>query len=142
MKPFFPLLAGLLLVSTTALAADPPMHSHVALLRGAVQAGNTLYISGALDINHKTGKVGANAEESSRLALDNFKKEVLDAGFTMNDVVQVQVFASDLSYFPTFNKIYATYFPGPKPARAFLGVAHLLRDGHFEIMGIAVKGHQ
>jgi 2-iminobutanoate/2-iminopropanoate deaminase len=145
MKSLPAVFAGLLLVSTAALAADPPAPAGVpsgAPLRGAVQAGNTLYISGALDMNPATGKSGTTPEESARLAMDAFKRNVESAGFTMDDVVQVQVFCTDLSYFESFNKVYATYFKGPKPARAFLGIAHLLRDGHFEIMGIAVKGHQ
>ena len=57
----------------------------------------------------------------------------------MDDLVWVQVFCTDLSYFPTFNKVYATYFNGELPARAFLGVDHLLGNAHFEVMGIAVR---
>lgn len=58
---------------------------------------------------------------------------------TMDDLVWVQVFCTDLTYFPIFNKVYATYFNGELPARAFLGVDHLLGNAHFEVMGIAVR---
>jgi 2-iminobutanoate/2-iminopropanoate deaminase len=147
MKPVSVLVAGLLLAASTAvLAADPPPAAGVpsgAPLRGAVRAGDTLYVSGSLDLDPATGKPGTTAEESARLALNAVKKNLEDAGFTMDDLVTVQVFCSDLSYFDDFNKVYRTYFHGTKlPARAFLGVDHLLRGGHFEIMGIAVKGHQ
>ena len=61
------------------------------------------------------------------------------AGMTMDELVWVQVFCTDLSYFSKFNTVYRTYFTGELPARAFLGVDHLLGDAHFEIMGITVK---
>ncbi len=58
---------------------------------------------------------------------------------TMDDLVWVQIFCSDLSYYGKFNDVYRTYFKGPLPARAFLGVDHLLQGAHFEMMGVAVK---
>jgi len=151
MKPVLALIAALpLAVATTvpAIAADPAPAAPGsgipagAPLRSTVQAGNTLYVSGALDIDPTTQKPGTTPEESARLALNAVKRNVEAAGFTMDDLVWVQVFCSDLSYFDSFNTVYRTYFKGPMPARAFLGVDHLLRGGHFEIMGIAVKGHK
>ena len=56
----------------------------------------------------------------------------------MDDLVWVQVFCSDLANYQAFNTVYRTYFKGPMPARAFLGVDHLLGGARFEVMGIAV----
>jgi 2-iminobutanoate/2-iminopropanoate deaminase len=148
MKPFAASVAGLLLIAAAAVvpAADPPAPAAgvpaSAPLRGAVQAGDTLYVSGSLDIDPKTGKPGTTPEESAHLALDAVKRNLEGAGYTMDDLVWVQIFCSDLSYYDSFNAVYRTYFHGPMPTRAFLGVDHLLRGGHFEIMGIAVKGHK
>jgi 2-iminobutanoate/2-iminopropanoate deaminase len=61
------------------------------------------------------------------------------AGLTMDDLVWVQIFASDLSYYAAFNEVYRTYFKGPLPARAFLGAGSLLGGAHFEVMGVAVR---
>jgi enamine deaminase RidA (YjgF/YER057c/UK114 family) len=58
---------------------------------------------------------------------------------TMDDFVMVQVSCPDLSLYDIFNKVYRTYFHAPYPARAFLGSGKLLRDAHFEVLGIAVK---
>jgi enamine deaminase RidA (YjgF/YER057c/UK114 family) len=58
---------------------------------------------------------------------------------TMDDLVTVQVFCPDLSLYDKFNAIYRTYFSKNFPARAFLGSGPLLRGGHFEIVGIAIK---
>jgi 2-iminobutanoate/2-iminopropanoate deaminase len=105
---------------------------------GAVMAGDTLYVSGVLD-RDAAGKVGANAEESSKMVLDALKREVESGGLTMDDLVWVQVFATDLGYYAKFNEVYRTYFKGPLPARAFVGTSQLLFGTHFEAMGIAVK---
>jgi 2-iminobutanoate/2-iminopropanoate deaminase len=123
--------------SSMAIAAGskPPFSA-------AVLASNTLYVSGAIDVDPNTGNAGTGAEQSSRFVLDSLKKSVEAAGMTMDDLVWVQVFCTDLSYFPTFNQVYATYFNRELPARAFLGVDHLLGNGHFEVMGIAVRGRK
>lgn len=137
-------VAVLLLGASALVSAQPPAGAPKgAPLRGAVQAGNTLYVSGALDLDAQ-GNPGKTAEESARLALDGVKHNVEAAGFTMDDLVSVTVFCTDLSWFQDFNKVYATYFkdPAKMPARAFIGAGSLLRGGHFEVMGIAVKGHK
>ena len=87
----------------------------------------------------RPGKVPASAEVEAKLVMDAFKKTVETTGMTMDDVVSIQVHCSDLSLFDTFNKVYRTYFHGAFPARAFLGSNKLLLDGHFEVLGIAVK---
>lgn len=141
MKPISATAAGLLLAAISAVSFAAPAARSLPF-RETVRAGNTLYISGVVDLDPVTRKPGKNAEESTRLALNAFKHAIESAGFTMDDLVAVQVFCTDLSYFDTFNRIYRTYFHGPMPTRAFVGVNHLLLGGHFEIKGIAVKGHE
>jgi 2-iminobutanoate/2-iminopropanoate deaminase len=106
---------------------------------GAVMAGDTLYVSGTLDVDRATGKPPADPKAGAKIVLDNIKKTVEGAGLTMDDLVWVQVFTSDLSYYAGFNEVYRTYFKGPLPARAFIGAGSLLSGAHFEVMGIAVK---
>ena len=102
-------------------------------------AGDTLYISGTTDTDPTTGKSPADPKEGAKRALDNIKRTVERAGLTMNDLVWVQVFTSDLAYFPAFNEVYRSYFTGPMPARAFIGAGSLLGGSHFEVMAIAVR---
>jgi len=104
-----------------------------------VLVGNTLYIAGHLGLDPKTGKPPASAEQEAKLALDGIKETVEQASMTMDDLVSVQVFCSDLSHFEVFNNIYRTYFHEPYPARAFLGSGPLLLGARFEVMGIAVR---
>ena len=105
----------------------------------AVLVGNTLYIAGHIGTDPKTGQAPADAEQEAHLVMDGVKKTVENAGFTMDDVVSVQIFCTDLKLYETFNNVYKTYFHGDFPARAFIGAGSILRNGHFEVLGIAVK---
>jgi 2-iminobutanoate/2-iminopropanoate deaminase len=105
----------------------------------AVLVGNTLYIAGHLGLDAKTGAPPASPEDEARMVMEGVKQTVESAGLTMDDVVSVQIFCTDLKLFETFNGVYKTYFHGDYPARAFIGAASLVRGGRFEVMGIAVK---
>jgi 2-iminobutanoate/2-iminopropanoate deaminase len=101
---------------------------------GAVLVGNTLYLSGVLG-----GPATATAEEAARAALDSMKSTLEAAGMTMDDLVNVQVFAADLADYAAFNTVYRSYFTREFPARAFLGAGSLLNNARFEVVGIAAK---
>jgi len=104
-----------------------------------VVVGNTLYIAGHIGLDAKTNMPPASPEEEARLVMDDIKQTVESAGFSMDDVVSVQIFCTDLKLYDMFNGVYKTYFHGNYPARAFLGAANLLRGGRYEVMGLAVK---
>jgi 2-iminobutanoate/2-iminopropanoate deaminase len=71
--------------------------------------------------------------------LESFRETLVAAGLTMNDLVSVQVYCSDVSLFDDFNKIYRRFFSTGFPARAFLGSGRLLFDARFEVQGVAVR---
>jgi len=105
----------------------------------AVLVGNTLYVAGHIGLDPKTGQAPADAEQEAHLVMDGIKKTVENAGFSMDDIVSVQIFCTDLKLYDMFNGIYKTYFHDNYPARAFIGTDKLLRNGHYEVMAIAVK---
>jgi len=107
-----------------------------------VLVGNTLYIAGHVGLDPKTGLASADAEAEAHLVMDGIKKTVEEAGLSMDDVVSMQIFCTDLKLYDTFNAVYRTYLHSDFPARAFIGADKLLRNGHFEVMGIAVKRSQ
>jgi 2-iminobutanoate/2-iminopropanoate deaminase len=107
-----------------------------------VLVGNTLYIAGHIGLDTKTGQPPASAEDEARLVMDGIKSTVEAAGLTMDDVVSIQIFCTDLKLYETFNNVYKTYFHGDYPARAFIGTDKLLRGGRYEVLGIAVKKTQ
>jgi 2-iminobutanoate/2-iminopropanoate deaminase len=106
----------------------------------AVQAGNTLYLSGQLGIEPETGEFAQGGfEAQARQALENQKAVLEAAGFSLAQVVQCQVFVKDMNQYPVFNEIYSQYFKQDFPARAVLEVARIPKDGLIEIMMIAVQ---
>lgn len=105
-----------------------------------ILAANTLYLSGRIGLDPKTGKPPEQVEEEIKLMLDSVKDTLAQAGMTMNDLVYVQVACTDLTLFDKFNNIYKSYFTTKDlPAREFIGAAALLRGGHFELQAIAVR---
>ncbi len=104
-----------------------------------VLVGNTLYISGHLGLDPKTNRAAEDSQVEAKLVMDRVKRTVESAGLTMDDVVSMQVFCTDLALYDTFNSVYRSYFPHGFPARAFLGASTLLRGAHFEVLGIAVR---
>jgi reactive intermediate/imine deaminase len=105
----------------------------------AVLVGDTLYLAGRIGLDPATRKPPATAEQEARNVLDQFKTVLAAAGMTMDDLVSVQVFCSDVSHFDTWNKIYPTYFTKEFPARAFVGSGPLLFGARFEMQAIAVR---
>ncbi len=105
----------------------------------AILVGDTLYLSGKIGLDPKTGKPPAEVEEEIKLMMDGFRTTLAQAGMTMDDLATVTVYCSDLSLYDKFNAIYKTYFTKEAPARAFIGAGSLLRGGHFEMQAIAVK---
>lgn len=105
----------------------------------AVLVGDTLYLAGRIGLDPATGKPPATAEQEARLVLDQFKAVLAAADMTMDDLVSVQVFCSDVSLFDTWNKVYPGYFTKELPARAFIGSGPLLFGARFEMQAIAVR---
>jgi len=105
----------------------------------AVLAGNTLYLSGSIGLDPKSGKAPDNIDEEIKNLFDSYKATLTAAGMTMDDLVYVQVFCTDLSLYDKFNAAYRAQFSKDFPARAFVGAGSLLRGGHFEMQGIAVR---
>jgi enamine deaminase RidA (YjgF/YER057c/UK114 family) len=101
--------------------------------------GSTLYLAGRIGLDPATNKPPADAAAEVRNVMDQIKAVLAQEGMTMDDLVTVQVFCTDLSLYGTFNDVYRTYFTKGFPARAFLGTGSLLAGGRFEVQGIAIK---
>jgi reactive intermediate/imine deaminase len=143
------ILAGILTVHG-AFSQAPPSSGRKAInlpddnpqlpFSGAIQAGNTLYMSGRIGIDPKTGQAPSDVDEEIRILLDHVKATLTAAGMSMDDLAYVQIACTDLSLYDKFNAAYRKYFTTKDlPAREFIGAATLLRGGHFELQAIAVR---
>jgi len=136
--------AGVFLMTAVAAQETGKKHINVPTQRqkppfsDAVLVGETLYLSGHIGLD-ENNKVPATAEAEARLVLKRFEATLKAAGMGLEDLVQVQVFCSDVSQFDAWNKVYREVMKEPYPARAFIGSGKLLFDARFEIQGIAYK---
>ncbi len=139
-------LAGIL--GSAALAADAARHyvpapapagnGPAAPYSQGILVGGTFYVAGHVGTDPATQKAPANVDTEAHLVLDAVKQTLAASGLSMDDLVSVTVYCTDLSLYDGFNAIYRTYFHGQYPTRAFIGVSSLVRGAHFEIAGIAV----
>jgi len=103
-----------------------------------VLVGNTFYLAGKIGLTADR-KVPATAAEEATLVLNDVKATLEKVGMSMDDLVSVQIFCSDVAHYDAFNRVYRTYFKKEFPARAFLGSGTLLLGARFEVQGIAVR---
>jgi len=105
----------------------------------AVLSGDTLYVAGHIGIDAHSGNAAADPATEARLVMEAVRHTVEAAGLSMDELVSVTVYCTDLALYDRFNAVYRSYFRGHYPARAFIGAASLVRGAHFEVQGIAVK---
>jgi len=105
----------------------------------AIRAGGTVYLSGQIPLVPETMElVSGGAEHQIRQVFDNLTAVAEAAGGTLDDVVKLTVYLTDLGDFPVVNEIMAEYFTEPYPARAAIGVAQLPKGATVEMDAIVV----
>ena len=107
-----------------------------------VRVDNTLYLSGQIGFDPKTGKLaegGFKGEAQQTMA--NIKNTLEKHGYSMKDVVKCMVMLTDMKDFKAFNQIYTQYFSAPYPARSAFAAAQLALNSKVEVecMAVATK---
>ena len=103
----------------------------------AVKVNNTVYLSGQIPLIPETmALVDGDIETQIRRVFDNLKAVAEAAGGSLQEIVKLNIFLTDLSNFTKVNEVMATYFEQPYPARAAIGVAQLPKDAQVEMDGI------
>lgn len=106
----------------------------------AKMAGETLYISGQLGIDMKSGELADGVEAQAECAMENLAAilKCQDLGF--DNVVKTTIFLADMGDFAAVNAVYAKYFgEGKYPARSCIQVAALPKGGLVEVEAVAVR---
>ena len=102
------------------------------------ESNGTVYLSGQIPMDPKTGKiVEGDIAAQTRQVLENVRSVLTSAGSGMDRVLKTTVYMIDLGEFPQMNDVYATFFPGVKPARATVQVGRLPLGARVEIDAIA-----
>ena len=106
----------------------------------AVRIGNALYLSGQIAIDPATAKMNhGTIKQQTKQVLENIRAVLNAAGYELSNVVQSQVYLTDLDDYKSMNTVYAEYFIDKPPARAAAEVSRLPLNALVEIMVIAVK---
>lgn len=110
----------------------------------AVKIGKSLYISGQIGINPKTGDIPDGIEAQTRQVFANISAILNEANFTLDNVVSCDVYLKNLSDFTSMNNIYAEIFDplckeSGYPSRATVEVSNIPKGSLLEIKTIAIK---
>lgn len=100
----------------------------------AVKVGNTVYLSGQIPLVPETMEmVSDDIQLQIRQVLVNLSAVCEAAGATLQNIVKLNIYLTDLSVFPIVNDIMAEFFHEPYPARAAIGVAELPKASQVEM---------
>ncbi|MGL4517233.1 MAG: RidA family protein [Shewanella sp.] len=103
----------------------------------AVKVGNTVYLSGQIPLVPSTMQIVSDDFEAQVVQVfENLTAVCTAAGGTINDIVKLNIFLTDLSHFAKVNEIMSRYFNQPYPARAAIGVKQLPKDSQVEMDGV------
>ena len=105
----------------------------------AIDTGNTIYLSGQVPLDPKSMELVEGDEEQIRQVFKNIQAVCNAAGVSLDDIVKLNVYLSDLSVFAKVNDVMKEFFSEPYPPRAAIQVAKLPLDSLIEVEGIIVK---
>jgi 2-iminobutanoate/2-iminopropanoate deaminase len=105
-----------------------------------VAAGNFCFVSMELGINPKTNELeNKTIEQETKTALENVKNILKEADFSLDDVIKVTLYVTDLSLFGKINDEYAKFFKNDPPARALVVQSSMPLDAKVAVDAIAYK---
>ncbi|MGD9675869.1 MAG: RidA family protein [Candidatus Bipolaricaulia bacterium] len=103
-----------------------------------VRAGQLVFTSGQIPLTPVGEMVRGDIQSAARQALSNVESILAAGGASMNDVVKVTVFLTNMADFAAVNQVYAERFREPFPARSAIQVVRLPLDAPLEIEAVAV----
>ena len=105
----------------------------------AIRSGNLVFLSGQTPLDPATGVlVEGDISVQARRAFDNIKAVCEAAGGSMDDIVRVGLYLTDLGQFAAVNAVMAEYFQTPYPARSTIEVPALPKGADFEVDAVLV----
>jgi len=109
----------------------------------ARRLGNLLFLSGIGPRHRETEQIPEGIEAQTRACIENVKAILEDAGSSLEKVVDVTVFLTNIDRdFAAFNRVYAEYFETlqSRPTRTTVGVVALPVPISVELKVIAEGG--
>jgi reactive intermediate/imine deaminase len=123
-------------MSNKSIIQTPDAPAAIGTYSQAVQVENTVYLSGQIGLDPATMQMVEGIDAQIHQVFKNLQAVTIAAGGSLNDIVKINIFLTDLANFSRVNEIMATYFQQPYPARAAVGVASLPRNALVEADGV------
>lgn len=153
---FRSLVSGLLLITTTIIfgADSSPSATNtnnlnkeaiytqnapkpMGVFSQAIKVGHTVYISGQIPVDKKTGElISSDFSNEFRQAINNLSEIAKAAGGSLNNIVKVTIYVAHLDYYNTVNQVMQEYFSKPYPARVVIEAEDLPKHASVEIEAI------
>ena len=109
----------------------------------AIRVDNLLFLSGQIPLNHLGELVVGSIEEQAKQVFLNIKTIIEAAGGTLDDVIKLSVFLTDMADFEAINKVMMTIFSEPYPVRTTFAVSSLPKKSPLEIEALAnIESHK
>ena len=106
----------------------------------SASAGRTVYLSGQIPLDPASMQLVDGFEAQAVRVFENLKAVAEAAGGSLNDIVKLNIYLTDLGNFATVNEVMSRYFQQPYPARAAIGINSLPRGSLVEMDGVMVIG--
>lgn len=123
-------------MSSKQIIQTPDAPAAIGTYSQAVRVEDTVYLSGQIGLDPSTMQLADSTEGQIHRVFQNLRAVALAAGGSLDDIVKLNIYLTDLSHFAKVNEIMATYFRLPYPARAAVGVAALPRGAQVEMDGV------
>ncbi len=123
-------------MSSKKFIQTPDAPAAIGTYSQAVRVDHTVYLSGQIGLDPVTMQMVDGIDAQIHRVFQNMRAVAVAAGGSMDDVVKLNIFLTDLGNFARVNEIMATYFHQPYPARAAVGVASLPRGALVEADGV------
>jgi reactive intermediate/imine deaminase len=124
------------IMSNKTIIQTPDAPAAIGTYSQAVRVDHTVYLSGQIGLDPASMQMVEGIEAQIHRVFQNLRAVTIAAGGSMDDVVKLNIFLTDLGHFAKVNEIMATYFHQPYPARAAVGVASLPRGALVEADGV------
>ena len=123
-------------MSSKFVIQTPDAPAAIGTYSQAVRVDNTVYLSGQIGLDPNTMTLVDGIEAQVHRVFQNLRAVADAAGSSLDDVVKLNIYLTDLAHFTKVNEIMATYFHQPYPARDAVGVASLPRGALVEADGV------
>jgi reactive intermediate/imine deaminase len=123
-------------MSNKQIIQTPDAPAAIGTYSQAVRVDDTVYLSGQIGLDPSTMQLAEGTEGQIHRVFRNLRAVASASGGSLDDMVKLNVYLTDLSHFAKVNEIMSTYFRQPYPARAAVGVAALPRGAQVEMDGV------